>query len=69
MYNKVELCGMDTAQLPILTEAQKRELLTKAHAGITTVWVNPERRLPHPEIVPDYEIESLAQLEALLETM
>ena len=33
MYNKVELCGMDTAQLPILTEAQKRELLTKAHAG------------------------------------
>ena len=39
------------------------------NAGITTVWVNPERRLPHPEIVPDYEIESLAQLEALLETM
>ena len=33
MYNKVELCGMDTAQLPILTEAQKRELLTKAHGG------------------------------------
>ena len=33
MYNKVELCGMDTAQPPILTEAQKRELLTKAHAG------------------------------------
>ena len=29
MYNKVELCGMDTAQLPILTEAQKRELLTR----------------------------------------
>ena len=33
MYNKVELCGMDTAQLPVLTEAQKRELLTRAHAG------------------------------------
>ena len=33
MYNKVELCGMDTAQLPILTEAQKRELLTRVHAG------------------------------------
>ena len=33
MYNKVELCGMDTAQLPVLTEAQKRELLPRAHAG------------------------------------
>ena len=33
MYNKVELCGMDTAQLPVLTEAQKRELLTRVHAG------------------------------------
>lgn len=33
MYNKVELCGMDTAQLPVLTEAQKRELLTRTHAG------------------------------------
>ena len=33
MYNKVELCGMDTAQLPVLTEAQKRELLTRVHSG------------------------------------
>ena len=45
------------------------DILGGKNAGITTVWVNPERRLPHPEIVPDYEIESLAQLEALLETM
>ena len=27
MYNKVELCGMNTAKLPVLTEAEKRELL------------------------------------------
>ena len=26
MYNKVELCGMNTAKLPVLTEAEKREL-------------------------------------------
>ena len=45
------------------------DILGGKNAGITTVWVNPERRLPRPEIVPDYEIESLAQLEALLETM
>ena len=33
MYNKVELCGVNTAQLPVLPEAEKRELLTRAHSG------------------------------------
>ena len=33
MYNKVELCGVNTALLPVLTEAEKRQLLTRAHAG------------------------------------
>ena len=29
MYNKVELCGVNTGQLPVLTEAEKRQLLTR----------------------------------------
>ena len=33
MYNKVELCGMNTAQLPVLTEAEKRELLARVRTG------------------------------------
>ncbi len=33
MYNKVELCGVNTAQLPVLSEQEKTELLTRAHAG------------------------------------
>jgi RNA polymerase sporulation-specific sigma factor len=33
MYNKVELCGVDTAQLPVLSESEKRQLLLQAHAG------------------------------------
>ena len=33
MYNKVELCGVNTGQLPVLTEAEKRQLLLQAHAG------------------------------------
>ena len=33
MYNKVELCGVNTAQLPVLTEEQKRQLLTLSRAG------------------------------------
>lgn len=36
------------------------------NAGLKTVWVNPGH-LPCGEIKPDYEIESLSQLEALLE--
>ena len=36
MYNKVELCGVNTGQLPVLTEAEKRQLLTLAHAGDKT---------------------------------
>jgi len=33
MYNKVELCGVNTAQLPVLSESEKRHLLLQAHAG------------------------------------
>ena len=33
MYNKVELCGVNTAELPVLTEREKRQLLTRARAG------------------------------------
>ena len=33
MYNKVELCGVNTAQLPVLSESEKRQLLQQAHAG------------------------------------
>lgn len=33
MYNKVELCGVNTAQLPVLSESEKWQLLLQAHAG------------------------------------
>ena len=33
MYNKVELCGVNTAQLPVLSESEKRQLLLQANAG------------------------------------
>lgn len=34
MYNKVELCGVDTAQLPVLSETEKRQLLTRARQAM-----------------------------------
>ena len=30
---KVELCGMDTSQLPVLSEAEKSRLIEAAHNG------------------------------------
>ena len=39
------------------------------NAGIRTCWVNTNGYPPKPGIVPDYEIQSLSQLEALLETI
>ena len=33
MYNKVDLCRVNTAQLPVLSESEKRQLLLQAHAG------------------------------------
>ena len=33
MYNKGELCGVNTAELPVLSEQEKRQLLTRARAG------------------------------------
>ena len=32
-YNKVEICGVNTAKLKVLSENEKMELLKKAHAG------------------------------------
>ena len=33
MYNKVEICGLDTSRLPRLSEAEKQELLRQVRAG------------------------------------
>ena len=32
-YNKVEICGVNTANLTVLDDNQKRELLVRARAG------------------------------------
>ena len=32
-YNKVEICGVNTAKLPLLTDTEKRALLLRAQAG------------------------------------
>ena len=35
-FNKVEICGVDTAKLPVLNEEQKNELLQRCKKGDRT---------------------------------
>ena len=33
MYNKVEICGVNTANMKVLTESEKMRLLKRMHEG------------------------------------
>ena len=33
MYQKVEICGVNTATLPVLSQEEKKELFAKIQAG------------------------------------
>ncbi len=60
--------GFDTKKAIIVGDSLTSDILGGKNAGLPTVWVNPEGK-PCGAIKPDYEIESLTQLEALLETL
>ena len=63
-----QIPGFDPKKAMIVGDSLSSDIQGGINAGIATVWVNPE----HKEcgaIRPDYEIEALSQLEALLERM
>ena len=41
-YNKVELCGINTAQLKILTDEEKRELLESLELYFKVFFLNED---------------------------
>lgn len=45
------------------------DILGGKNAGIATCWVAPKDAQPRADIRPDYRIESISQLEALLESL
>ena len=61
--------GFDPKKAMIVGDSLTSDILGGKQAGIATCWVNPKGAQPRADIVPDYEIPSLAQLEALLETI
>ena len=59
----------DPAKCLMVGDSLTSDILGGINAGIKTVWVNPGHAPGRPDIVPDYEIEGLKDLPALLETL
>ena len=64
-----QIPGFDPAKAMIVGDSLSSDILGGINAGIKTCWVNPGHVEAKNGIVPDYEIEALSQLEALLETI
>ena len=62
-----QIPGLDKEKTMMVGDSLTSDILGGNRAGILTCWVNPGHAPGNPEIVPDYEIESIAQLEVLLE--
>lgn len=61
-----QIPGFDPARAIMVGDSLSSDIKGGIHAGIATVWVNPSHA-DCGDIKPDYEIEALHQLEALLE--
>ena len=60
-----QIPGFDREKAVIVGDSLTSDIKGGINAGLKTVWVNPKHK-PCGEIRPDYEIEALHQLEALL---
>ena len=63
-----QIPGFDPAKTIMVGDSLSSDIKGGINAGLKTVWVNPNH-LPCGDIKPDYEIEALSQLEALLENL
>lgn len=61
--------GFDPAKAMIVGDSLSSDILGGRNAGIATCWVNPAHKPGRSDIPADYEIESLSQLEGLLERL
>lgn len=59
----------DPARTLMVGDSLSSDIAGGQNAGIATCWVNPDKKLCTLEQKPDYEIQSLSQLEALLKTL
>ena len=59
--------GFEPRKAMIVGDSLSSDIQGGINAGIATCWVNPKHK--EAKIKPDFEIEALSQLEALLETI
>ena len=59
--------GFDPGRAMIVGDSLTSDIQGGINAGIRTCWVNPSHAQAPEGLTPDYEIESLSQLEVLLE--
>jgi 2-haloacid dehalogenase len=59
--------GFEPARCLMVGDSLTSDILGGKNAGLRTVWVNPGHRTAPEHLKPDYEIELLADLPALLE--
>lgn len=64
-----QIPDFDPKKAIIVGDSLTSDILGGINAGIATCWVNPAGKKARADIRPDYEIESLAKLEQLLETI
>ena len=63
-----QIPGFDPDKALMVGDSLTSDIQGGINAGLRTVWVNPAHK-PAGKIHPDYEIEALPQLEALLEEL
>lgn len=61
--------GFDPAECLMVGDSLTSDILGGKNAGLRTVWVNPHHKTAPEHLKPDYEIERLADLPALLEEL
>ena len=64
-----QIPDFDPVKAVIVGDSLSSDIQGGINAGIKTCWVNPSHAAPKNGIVPDYEIEALHQLPALLENL
>ena len=64
-----QIPDFDPAKAMIVGDSLSSDILGGINAGIKTCWVNPSHGEAKKGICPDFEIEALHQLEALLDRM
>ena len=61
--------GFDRGKAMIVGDSTSSDIQGGKNAGIATCWINPKHRKPPEHLSPDYQLESITQLEDLLEKL